>query len=68
MRLLIIFIILISNSYAGEDPIIKNLIISKELKKYDSVTFLDQKNIQLFHKLEFLISHMQINHKQVLCL
>ena len=47
MRLLIIFIILISNSYAGEDPIIKNLIISKELKKYDSVTFLDQKNIQL---------------------
>ena len=47
MRLLIIFIILISNSYAGEDPIIKNLIISKELKKYDSVTFLDQKKIQL---------------------
>jgi len=47
MRLLIIFIILISSSYAGEDPIIKNLVISKELKKYDSVTFLDQKNIQL---------------------
>ena len=35
MRLLIIFIILISSSYAGEDPIIKNLIISKESKKYD---------------------------------
>ena len=47
MRLLIIFIILISSSYAGEDPIIKNLIISKESKKYDSVTFLDQKNIQI---------------------
>ena len=47
MRLLIIFIILISSSYAGEDPIIKNLIISKESKKYDSVTFLDQKKIQL---------------------
>tara|TARA_B100001093_G_scaffold457178_1_gene468719 strand:+ start:40 stop:549 length:510 start_codon:yes stop_codon:yes gene_type:complete len=47
MRLLIIFIILISSSYAGEDPIIKNLVISKESKKYDSVTFLDQKNIQL---------------------
>ena len=45
--LFIIFIILISSSYAGEDPIIKNLIISKESKKYDSVTFLDQKNIQL---------------------
>ena len=47
MRLLIIFIILISSSYAGEDPIIKNLVISKESKKYDSVTFLDQKKIQL---------------------
>ena len=48
MRLLIIFIILISSSYAGEDPIIKNLVISKESKKYDSVTFLDQKNIQSY--------------------
>ena len=47
MRLLIIFIILISSSYASEDPIIKNLVISKELKKYDSLTFLDQKNIPL---------------------
>jgi len=47
MRLLIIFIILISSSYAGEDPIIKNLIISKELKKYDSLTFLDEKKIKL---------------------
>ena len=47
MRLLIIFIILISSSYAGEDPIIKNLIISKELKKYDSLTFLDEKKNKL---------------------
>ena len=47
MRLLIIFIILISSSYAGEDPFLMNLVISKESKKYDSVTFLDQKNIQL---------------------
>ena len=47
MRLLIIFIILISSSYAGEDPIIKNLIIHKELKKYDSLTFLNAQKDQL---------------------
>ena len=47
MRFLIIFIFLISNSYANEVPDIKNLIINKELKKYDSLTFLDTKNAQL---------------------
>ena len=47
MRFLIIFIFLISNSYANEAPDIKNLIINKELKKYDSLTFLDTKNTQL---------------------
>ena len=47
MRFLIIFIFLISNSYANEVPDIKNLIINKELKKYDSLTFLDTKNTQL---------------------
>ena len=47
MRFLIIFIFLISNSYANEAPDIKNLIINKELKKYDSLTFLDTKNRQL---------------------
>ena len=47
MRILIIFIILISSSYANEDKIIKNLVINKELKKYDSLTFLDDKNNQL---------------------
>ena len=47
MRILIIFIFLISNSFASEISNIKNLIINKELKKYDSLTFLDAKNNQL---------------------
>ncbi len=47
MRFLIIFIFLITNSYANEVLDIKNLIINKELKKYDSLTFLDTKNTQL---------------------
>ena len=44
MRFLIIFIFLISNSLATEVPDIKNLFINKELKKYDGLTFLDDKN------------------------
>ena len=47
MRLLIVFIFLMSNSFANEATYIKNLIIHKELKKYDSLTFLDDKNNQL---------------------
>ena len=47
MRFLIIFIFLISNSFANEVIDIKNLIINKELKKYDNLTFLDDKNNQL---------------------
>ena len=47
MRLLIIFIILMSNSFANEIIDIKNLVINKELKKYDSLTFLDAKNKQI---------------------
>ena len=47
MRFLIIFIFLISNSFADEATDIKNLVINKELKKYDSLTFLDDKNNQL---------------------
>jgi len=41
MRFLIIFIFLISNSFADETIDIKNLVINKELKKYDSLSFLD---------------------------
>jgi len=46
MRILIIFIFLLSNSFAGEVKDIKNLVINKELKKYDGLTFLDDKNKQ----------------------
>mgnify|MGYP001188380583 CR=1 FL=1 len=44
MRFLIIFIFIISNSLADEAIIIKNLVINKELKKYDGLTFLDLNN------------------------
>ena len=47
MRLLIIFIFLLSNASANEVPDLKNIVINKELKKYDSLTFLDAKNKQL---------------------
>ena len=47
MRILIIFIFLLSNSFAEEIIDIKNLVINKELKKYDGLTFLDAKNNQL---------------------
>ena len=47
MRLLIVFIFLMSNSFANEAIDIKNLIIHKELKKYDSLTFLNTKNDQI---------------------
>ena len=46
MRFLIIFIFLLSNSFANEVTDIKNLVINKELKKYDSLTFIDAKNTQ----------------------
>tara|TARA_B110001450_G_C17409532_1_gene395167 strand:- start:79 stop:588 length:510 start_codon:yes stop_codon:yes gene_type:complete len=44
MRFLIIFIFLLSNSFANEATGIKNLVINKDLKKYDSLTFLNAKN------------------------
>ena len=47
MRLLIIFIFLITNSFAEEVFDIKNLVINKELKKYDNLSFLDDKNNQI---------------------
>ena len=47
MRFLIILIFLITNSFANEAPDIKNLFINKDLKKYDELTFLDDKNNQL---------------------
>tara|TARA_B100000035_G_scaffold295707_1_gene287057 strand:+ start:17 stop:526 length:510 start_codon:yes stop_codon:yes gene_type:complete len=47
MRFLIIFTFLTSNLYASEISDIKNLIINKELKKYDNLSFQDDKNNQL---------------------
>ena len=47
MRFLIIFIFLTSTLYADEILYIKNLVINKELKKYDSLTFQDKENNQL---------------------
>ena len=47
MRFLIIFIFIITNSFAKEIEGIKNLIIIENPKKYDGLTFLDDKNNQL---------------------
>ena len=47
MRLLIIFILMLSNSFASEVTDIKNLAINKELKSYSNITFLDIKNKEL---------------------
>ncbi len=47
MRLLIIFVLLVTNTFAGEVTDIKNLIINKELKKYQDFSFLDDQNNQI---------------------
>ena len=47
MRFLIIFLFLINNSFANEDPNIKNLVINKELKKYNDLSILDAKKNQI---------------------
>ncbi len=47
MRLLIIFILMLSNSFASEVTDIKNLVINKELKSYSDIGFLDITNKEL---------------------
>ncbi len=49
MRFLIIFIFFVSSALGDEIPNIKNIIINKELKSYDNITFLDfnKKTIKL---------------------
>ena len=47
MRFLIILIFLISNSFAIEASDIKNLVINKDLKKYEDLTFLDAQNKEI---------------------
>ena len=47
MRFLILFILLISSSFANEVEDLKNLVIHKKLKKYDTLTFLDSSNNEI---------------------
>ena len=47
MRFLIIFIFLLSYSFSSDALDIKNLIINKEPKKYEGLTFLDLRNNQI---------------------
>jgi thiol-disulfide isomerase/thioredoxin len=47
MRFLIIFIFLTTNAFSNEAIDIKNIVINKELKKYDDIAFLDSKNKQI---------------------
>jgi thiol-disulfide isomerase/thioredoxin len=49
MRFLIIFIFFLSSASASEVPNIKNIVINKELKTYNNLTFLDSrgKNVKL---------------------
>ena len=44
MRLLILFIFITTSSFADELSHNKNIVINKETKKYDSLTFLDVNN------------------------
>ena len=48
MRFLIIFVFLITNSLAEESIGIKNLIINKDLKKYEDLRFIDDQNNQIY--------------------
>ena len=50
MRILIIFVLLMTNAFTEEVTDIKNLIINKELKKYQDLSFIDDQNNQI--KLE----------------
>ncbi len=47
MRFLIILFFLISSFAVAETKDMKNLILNKELKKYEEITFLDDNNNQL---------------------
>ena len=47
MRFLIIFIFLISNSFANEAIGVNNLVINKKLIKNDNITFVNGKNDQI---------------------
>ena len=44
MRLLIIFTLLLSNSFANEVPNFQNIVINKETKNYENIVFFDRSN------------------------
>ena len=48
MRFLIIFILMLSNSFASDASDVKNLVINKELRNYSDITFLNIKNKELY--------------------
>ena len=58
MRFLIIFIFLLSNCFAEEVFDLKNIVINKELKKYDDLRFLDDKSEEI--KLNYLDNHSNL--------
>ena len=39
MRFLILFLLFMSNAFGNEIPNIKNLVVNKELKTYENITF-----------------------------
>ena len=43
MKFLIIFFFLTTSTFANVDQVIENLVINKEPKKYDNLTFFDAK-------------------------
>ena len=47
MKFLIIFFFLTTSVFANVDQVIENLVINKELKKYNNLTFLDAKKKEL---------------------
>jgi thiol-disulfide isomerase/thioredoxin len=47
MKFLIIFVFFISNALAMEIPNIKNIIVNKDPKTYDNITFFDSKEKQI---------------------
>ena len=63
MRFLIIFIFLLSNSFASEDTNIKNLVINKELKKYN----FEDRLTKDFNNINFNIHVLQQKFCQEQC-
>ncbi len=66
MRFLIIFIFLISNGLANEVPNIKNLVVNKELKTYENITFLDS-NEKMIKLTDFIGNLVLLNFWATWC-